>query len=373
MAMAQAPQQLYPARVFMRPVAIDLGSQAFTLGGAGVVFPLRQLGYLQALIVHITGTYTPTNAALVFLAFQPYNIVRNFNLVSPNSPLPPINAGGSSMHIWNLLESDFAPFRKGFRVPGSGKALDVTLGTTSVVGAPYNLDGNAFHDGIVDQMRVTTGAQRTLHLWWVLPFSVSQDDLRGILALGNSSITNLTVFPAAAADVVTVAANLVSPVFTVQVTQIYLTPPPAGAAIAGGGPPANWTLAFDETSQTVSAVGLQTVRIVPNYEIMGIQHRVQLNSLANSADVERLNLRINSSTLFQGLGLPPEVFDWITAGQQGVALPQGVFVYDQNVLGATDWIRTANGVTEIESDLTIVAGAAVPGTITTSLKRLVQM
>lgn len=373
MAMAQAPAPQYPARVFMRPVAIDLGSQPFTLGGAGVVFALRQLGYLQSLIVHLTGTYTPTTAALVFLAFQPWNIVRNFNLVSPNSPLPPINAGGSSMHIWNLLESDFAPYRKGFDVPASTSALDVALGTASIVGAPYNLDGSAFHDGMVDQMRVSTGALRTLHLWWVLPFSVSQDDLRGILALGNSSITNLTIFPAAAADVVTTAANLVGPAFTVQVTQIYLTPPPPGAPIIGGGPPANWTLAFDETSQAIPAVGLNTVKIVPNYEILGIQHRVALNSLANSADVTQLNLRINSSTLFQGIGLPPEVLDFMAARQLGRALPQGVFVYNQDVLGPTDWIRTANGVTEIESDLTIKTGAAVPGTVTTSLKRLVQM
>lgn len=370
MTMAAATP-LYPARYFMRPVRIDLGSQTFTLGGAPVVFALRQLGYLQSLLVHITGTYTVANADLVFLAFGAYNVVASFVVQTPNSPLQPINAGGAAMHIWNLRESDFAPWVKGFRIPGSTTALDVALGTTSIVGAPYNLDGDAYGDSIVDQMRVTVGA-RTLHLWWVLPFSVSQDDLRGILPLGNSSITNLVITPAAAASVVTTAANLTVPVLSVQVTQTYLTPPPAGAPIIGGGPPANWTLAYDETSQAITAVGLQRVLIVPNYTILGIQHRVAINSLANSTAMSGINLRINSSWLFEPPGLTAAVFDRLTAGQQGIPLPQGVFLYDQDILGQADWIHT-EAVTEIESDFTVAVGAAVPGVLSTSLKRLVAM
>jgi hypothetical protein len=355
--MATADPILYPARFFMRPIWTDLGSQAFALGGGQVKFNLRQLGYLDMLMVHVTGTYTPTTANLVFLQMQPYNAIFNFLLATPSSPLPPINLGGANMHVWNLRNSDFAPARKQFRFPAQG-----------------TLDAAAFHATIVDQFPVATGSSQTMHLWWVLPFHMSADDIRGTLPLGNSTVTSLIITPAQVADVVTVAANLVTPVFTIDVAQVYLTPPPAGAPIIGGGVDTGWAVAYDETNQPVVAVGLNKVVITPNYTILGILHALNLDGANDSADLANATLRVNSSYFTDPTGLPGPFAEMRQAYEQGVPLPDGFFLYDFDILGQAGWIHT-DQVTEIESDLTI-ASAATLGTgpqIWTSVRRLVPL
>lgn len=356
MGRTAAPQSLYPARFFMRPIWVDLGTQVFTMGGNPVTYQLRQLGYLDMLVVHLSGTYTVATAALVFNALQPYNIVRNFLIQSPGNPLPPINLGGASMHLWNLRNSDFAPGRKQFRFPAQG-----------------TLDANAYHASIIDQFPTALGAQ-TFHLWWVLPFHLSVDDIRGTLPLGNSTVSTLSISPSAAADVVTVAANLTVPVFTVQVTQVYLTPPPAGAPIIGGGVDTGFAVAYDETYQAVPAVGLNHVLVTPNYTILGILHALALNNANNSADVTNKTLRVNSSYFTDPTGLPNPVDDLRQTYEQGVPLPVGWFLWDFDVLGMAGWVHT-DQVTELESDITI-ADAAVLGAaprIYTSVRRFVDL
>ena len=356
-AAAAAPQALYPAQFFMRPTRFDLGVQTFTLGGSPVTYSLRQQGYLDRLVVHMTGTYTPTNANLVFNQLMPYNIVPNFLVQTPDSPLPPINLGGANMHVWNLRNSDFAPNRKQFRFPAQG-----------------TLDANAYHASVVDQFPVATGQSQTMHLWWVLPFHMSIDDIRGTVPLGNSTITNLIISASSAAQVVTVAANLVTPVLTVEVVQYSLTPPPAGAPIIGGGVDVGWSVGYNETYQPVAAVGLNAVHIVPNYIILGILHAVALNNAMDSADVSTLSLRINQSWFTDPTGIPNYFFDNEQTYQEGVPLPVGFFLYDEDVLGMVDWIHTEQ-VTEIESDLTIAAAATL-GTnprIYTSVRSLIDL
>lgn len=352
---------LYPARFFMRPIWVDLGTQTFTLGGNPNTYQLRQLGYLDMLVVHLTGTYTVATATLVFNAggspgLMPYNIIRNFLLQSPGNPLPPINAGGATMHVWNLRNSDFAPGRKQFRFPAQG-----------------TLDANAYHASIVDQFPTAVGAQ-TFHLWWVLPTHLSVDDIRGTVPLGNSTVSTLVVSPAAAADLVTTPANLTIPAFTVQVTQVYLTPPPAGAPIIGGGVDTGWAVAYDETSQVVAQTGLQRILVTPNYTILGILHALALNNVMDSVDVTNKTLRVNSSYFTDPTGLPNPVDDLRQTYEQGVPLPVGWFLWDFDVLGMAGWIHT-DQVTELESDITIATGATLGAgpRITTSVRRLVDL
>ncbi len=354
--MTVAQPTLFPPRYFMRPIWVDLGAKAFTLGGAPVTFGLRQLGYLDMLVVHITGTYTVATAQLVFNQLEPYNIVPNFLVQTPGSPLPPINLGGRSMHIWNLRNSDFAPLGHGFRFPAQG-----------------TLDANAYHASVVDQFPVAVGAQ-TMHLWWVLPFHLSAEDIRGTLPLGNSTVTNLVVSAAAVADVVTVAANLTLPVLTVDVAQVYLTPPPAGAPIIGGGVDTSYAVAYDETYNGIAAVGLNKVTVVPNYTILGILHQVALNGADDTADVTNMTLRVNSSWFTDPTGLATPFVDFRQAMEQGVPLPVGAMLFDFDVVGSAGWLHT-DQVTEIESDITIAAGATL-GTnprIYTSIRRLVDL
>ena len=356
MATAQAPQ-LYPARFFMRPIWVDLGTKAFTLGGGALTFPLRAMGYLDMLLVHVFGTYTVATATLVFNQLQPYNLISNFLVQTPGSPLPPINAGGKSMHVWNLGLSDFAPFRWGTRFPAQG-----------------TLDANAYHAGIVDQFPVAIGPQ-TMHLWWVLPFHLSQDDIRGTLPLGNSTVTNLVVTPAAAADLVTVPGNLTIPSLSIDVVQVYMTPPPVGAPIIGGGVDTSYAVAYDETYQPVPAVGLQKVTVVPNYTILGILHGLALNNADDSADLAGSVLRVNSSYFPNDpAGVPTAMVDQRIAMEQGIPLPQGWFLYDFDVIGQAGWVHT-DQVTEIESDLTVASGAVLGANprIYTSVRRLVDL
>ena len=348
----------FPARSFMRPIGINLGSQTFAYGGQPVTFQLRNLGYLDSLLVHLQGTYTVATAALVFNQMQPYNSVANFLIQGPNSPLPPFNIGGQNLHIWNLRSDDVAPYVKGFRTPASD-----------------TLDANAFWASKVDQFPSAIGAA-VAHLWWVLPFHRTVLDITGTLPMGNSQIVNLIISPAAVADLVTTAADFTAPAFTVEVEQVYLTPPPAGAAITGGRVPSNFAIAYDETYQAIAQVGLQKVTVVPNYTILGILHGVALNGAMDSADLQALNLRIGSSWWFEPPGIGPGMLSALQAARYGQPLPVGFFLYDQDVLGSADWIHTENGqVTEIESDLTVAAGATL-GTnprVYTSTRRLIAL
>ena len=354
--MATAAPTLYPARYFMRPIWTDLGSKPFVLGGSPVTYQLRQLGYLDALVVHITGTYTVATAALVFNQLEPENVVSNFLVQTPGSPLPPINLGGKSMHVWNLRNQDFSPYVRGWRFPAQGV-----------------LDANPFHASIVDSFLGTVGAQ-TMHLWWVLPFHLASDDIRGTLPLGNSTVTNLVISAAAVADVVTVAANLTLPVFTVEVAQIYLTPPPAGAPIVGGSVDTSYAVAYDETYQPIAATGLNKVTVVPNYTILGILHGVAINGAEDSADVSSLTLRVNSSYFTDPTGLSAAMSDMKQTMEQGLPLPVGWWLRDFDRFGPAEWLHT-DQVTEIESDI-YIASSATLGTnprIYTSVRRLVDL
>ena len=344
---------LYPARMFMRPVWTDLGTKTFTLGGAPVSYQLRQLGYLDMLIAHITGTYTPTNANLVFGAMGPYQAVTNFLVQSP-SQQPAINIGGAMLHVWNLRASDFAPYRRQFRYPAQG-----------------TLDANAYHASVVDQVPVATGSQQTLHLWWVLPFHINSEDPRGNLALGNSGVTNLIITPDAIADYVTVAANLVGQALTVDVVQVYYTPPPAGAPTIGGSTGDAFSVTYDETYQAVPGTGLNKVEIVPSFTILGILHALSLNGALDSTDITSAYLRVNQSYFTDPAGIPNAVQDMRQFFEGGVPLPVGFLLYDQDLAGAQGWIHT-DAVTELESAITIATSATITnGKIYTSVRRLV--
>ncbi len=342
-----------PARFYMRPYRIPLGSQTFAYGGQSLTFDLRRQGYTVGLLVRISGTYTVATAPLVFHAFAPYNSVAKFLVTQPRSPLPPINLSGWPMHLWNLLGEDFAPHVRGFRFPAQG-----------------SLDANAYHAGRVDQFPVAIGAQ-TGSLEWYIPFTLSADDIRGIVPTGNMSQVTLKITPAAIADLVTVAANLTLPAFTVEVTQFCLTPPSQSDNIIGGGVDLSQAVAYDEESLNIATAGLQRVAIDPTYTILGILHGVAINDALDSNDVAMLNLMLNSSFAFEPPGINMGVMDSILTGQYDVPLPQGVALYDQDLLGMADWISTRD-LTEIESQIN-VSLATAPATILTSVRRLVPL
>ncbi len=363
-----ALQQLFPARFFMRPFSFDLGGgdKAFAAGGATVTVPLRKQGYLDALIVHLEATYTVATAALVFIELGAYNAVKNFLFQAPGQAIAPINAGGAFMHLWNLRNRDYAVLRQAWRVPAQGV-----------------LDAAGTWAGLVDTFP-TSIAAHTLHLWWVLPFHLSVEDVRGTVALGNTSQANLIVAPAPLADFLDVPANIGTPAFTLDVEQRWLTPPPPGAPIAPtttqpnpDGVDTQWIVAYDETYQPVVANGLQKIEILPEYTILGIAHALTLATAGTGAqldlaDITGIQLWLNTQPLFpEGpQGLPNFLFE--QTYRNDVPLPDGFLMHDRDVNGRAEWIYT-DSLTDIRSELTIAAGAVAGASprIYTSVRRLV--
>jgi hypothetical protein len=368
--MAAPGQILYPARFFMRPFRFDLGGgdKPFVSGGATVTVALRKQGYLDMLVVHLVAAFTVENAALVPIELGLYNAVKTFNLAIPNKPVPPINAGGAFMHWWNLRNRDFSPLRQQWRFAAQGA-----------------LDANAYWAGLVDAFPVGLGAQN-LSLWWVLPTHYSVDDIRGTIPLGNQEQANLLIVPAPVADFIDVPANFTVPVWALDVEQVWLAPPPAGAPIApttsqpnADGVDVDWIMAYDETYQAVIETGLQVVNITPNYTILGILHAVSLATAGTGAqlgmaDIDSLQFILNSQQLFPDGPLQTPLFAFHTVYENDVPLPLGLFMYDRDVLGRSDWIYT-DSLTEIASQL-FVNHAAVAGIgprIYTSTRRLIDL
>ncbi len=354
-----AQQILAPAQLFMRWIPEFLGNFAFTLGGASVTVPLKKRGYLDMIIIHVKGAFTGANAALVFQQLQPWNILTQI-LVQPPGQETPIRLGGQSLHGWNLLGKDFAPFINGGDATAAG-----------------TLDANAYDVSIMDVFPTATGAQ-SVHLWYVLPFHRSSMDIRGVVPLGNDVQVNLVFTPSTKAGLVTVAANLTSDTWSADVYQAYYTPPSAdsGAVVDD-----QWAVTFDETSQPIVSTGAQTpVDIIPNNTILGILHAVCLNGANDSTDVQALALQVNNSWFSDPGGLTVDAFTFIQRRKYGRAFPVGLMAYDfdssadDGLLDSKAWIHT-DQVQEIKSYLWINSGATL-GTnplIQTSVRRLADL
>jgi hypothetical protein len=354
MAKAQTPAARLPFQLFTRWIPEFVANIAITIGGPKVTQLLDNVGYGDLLVLHAKGTYTVATATLVPNAGAPWNLFSNIN-VQPPGLTPPINISGFMLHVWNLIEKNFAPFVDGADFPGQG------------------LDTNAFDAGILDVFPLTVGAQ-TMHLWYVIPFHRSSMDVRGILPLGNKTRTLLTLSIAAAADLFTVGANFTIPVFTVDVFQCYYTAAPAGV---GADPDPYWAVTYEELVQPIAALGDQVINIEPNDSILGLIHYVILNGVGDSTDISTLTLRVNKSFYHQGLDA--SFWHFVQRRRIGQPVPAGVIVYDEDRfvddggLDMREWIHSQD-VQSIQSTLRVPTGTL--GTnprIVTSIKRLVDL
>jgi hypothetical protein len=352
-AQAAAPARL-PFQPFTRWIPEFVANVPITIGGAKVTQLLDNVGYGDMLVLRIKGTYTVATATLVLLAGAPWNIFSNIN-VQPPGLTPPVNLSGFMLHVWNLIEKNFAPFVDGVDLPAQG------------------LDANAFDLGLIDVFPLPVGAQ-VINLWYVVPFHRSSMDYRGILPLGNKTRTLLTLSIGAAADLVTVPGNFTIPVFTVDVFQCYFTAAPAGI---GADPDPYWAITYEELVQPIAALGDQVINIEPNDSILGIVHYVILNGVGDSTDISTLTLRVNKSFYHQGLD--GAFWHFVQRRRLGAPLPVGVIVYDEDrfvddgQLDMREWIHSQD-VQSVQSTLRTPTGTL--GTlprVVTSIKRLVDL
>jgi hypothetical protein len=372
MAAAAAPRiPLLPARAFMQPYRTVLtGDQPFVFGGSPVTFKLRQQGYLDELIVWLTGSYTVANAALVAIQMGYYRIVRNFLYKPPNKPASAFDLDGAFAHVWNLVQRDFNPARQQFRFPAQG-VLDA---------APYWAT-------LVDQFPSALGAQAA-SLWWVLPTHLAVDDIRGTVPLGNLQQQSLIVSPAVASDFLDVPANLTSPSWTIEVEQVFLAPPPAGAlqfirpttiAPDANGVDTDWLIAYSEQEQPIVATGPQLIEITPEYTILGILHALSVATTGTGAqldmaDISGIQLTFNTQGIFPDGPIDPRLFLFHQTYQQTAPLPNGFWFWDFNNLGRWDWINT-DPLTELKAELDIKSGTVMGANprARTSVKRLLDL
>jgi hypothetical protein len=344
--------------LFSRWIPEFLENKAITLGGAKVTKELDNVGYGDMIVLHVKGTYTVATANLVLLAGAPWNVVNP--VLSPPGLMPPISQSGFMTHLWNLIGRDFAPF-----VDGGNQQ-------------PTGLDANAFDLAQTDVFPLAIGAQ-TIHLWYVLPLHRSSMDPRGVLSLGNKGRTQLSLSIAAAADLVTTAANLTVPVFTVDFYQAYLTSPAEGLGIDFD---PWWSVAYEEIITPIVALGNQVVNVEPNDTILGLIHYVIMNGVGDSADVNNLTLRVNKSYYHQAL--PGDFWHYVQRRRLGIPLPVGVIAYDFDRFADVDvegplglepreWLHSEN-VTSIQSTLNVPTGTL--GTnprVITGVRRLVDL
>jgi hypothetical protein len=364
-----AQNPLAPAQLFMRAIPEYLGNFPLTLGGSAIKVPLDQTGYLDSLIVHVKGTVTVATAALVFAAGMPWNLITQF-LVQPPGQTPPFRLGGQSLHGWNLIAPDFAPFAKAF----GSSAGEIAA---AYIGTPATTSIDAPDLSSVDQFGVDVGAGAIVHLWYVLPFHRSSMDMRGTVPLGNKTRTNLVMSVAAAADVVTVAANLTVPALSVDVYQVNYTPP---AADSGAMVDPYWAVTYDESEQASPTASKASVEILPDDTILGVLHQVITDGQLDSGAIDTLALRVNQSWFLGDQGFPFEGWDYIQRRQHAQLLPKGLIVYDldafvdDGLLDVRAWLHT-DRVNTIESFITRKAGSTIIAgdRIVTSVRRLVDL
>lgn len=365
MAAAAPARALAPAQLFMRWIPELLGNFPIVLGQAAITIPLDMVGYLDLLIVHVKGTITVANAPLVFNQLMPWNIITNF-LVQPPGQTPPFRIGGQMLHAWNLIAPDYSPFEANdFGVPYSNR------GTGAGVIDPINTTS-------IDVFNKAVGAGQVIHLWYNLPFHRSSMDVRGVLPLGNRTRTNLVMSIAAAADLVTVAANITAQALSADVYQCYYTPPSldSGAAVDP-----YWAVTYDQAQQVIAAVGAQApIDIVPDDTILGILHGVAVNNALDSTAISTIALQVNESWLLGQQAFPFDAWEYIQNRQHGLVLPTGFIFYDlddsvdDGLMDVKKWLHT-DRVNKIRSYVTIAAGATL-GTgpsIFTSTRRLVDL
>jgi hypothetical protein len=409
----QAPPAL-PFKLGSRTLIEHVQSQNFVLG-TRLDFPLRKVGYLDGLLVRLTGTWTIGAATPDERPGFPHNIVSRFVLNIPGLAHP-ISQSGYLMKIQNLLAYDFGMHRRGWDPVGplgiarlldsSGGAANDTLQDVPAAYAEadiannfadlaakvnaliddrsYSWLANAFAAAeLDDRAPIVLNAANDVDLWWYVPAHRSARDLRGIMPIGGDQDTVLEVYCGALADIFDATAQVTANDLDVEVYQVFHTAPPPGVMA----PDTSWAIVYDEYSQVVAATGDNNVEIPRDGVLLNVVHAVWLDDdlypTAPETAISSLSLRVNRDKLLDQV--PYVAYAKLAAMRGDKPLPAGIIAYDFDFRQAdipfydagherqAEWLFSA-GVTEIESRIAIASGTALDNaTIKTSVKRLMRI
>lgn len=368
MAMAAPPMAL-PYPLVSRQVIEQLDTQAITIGGGPVSWELSRIGFLEGVLIHVTGALTIATAAPAANPGFPWNVLKRIVLDTPGLA-DPIALSGDSLHHQNLVSHDFSALQSYGDHPESANALD----------------DNAYHAANLYNLAPIAVAANQWRLWFFLPVRRNVRDLRGVVPLGNRQQTRLRITPAAVTDLFnTNTGNVTATGLSVQAYQVFRTAPPAG--MPAPELEAAHAIVIDEYEQTVSATGQQKIEIPTGGVILNILHRVFLDDdvypPAPEGSVDDVSLWLNRDKVVDRVASRGFLFMQNAGRPQ--PLPAGTIVHDFDksageipyIIGgaerATGWVFS-DELNELTSYLGIASGTTLDNAkIVTSVKRLVRI
>lgn len=368
MAMAAPPMAL-PYPLVSRQVMEQLDSQSIpaALGGSALTFELSRIGFLEYLVIHVTGTLTAVTGSPAPLPGFPWNILKRIVFDTPGLA-DPIALSGDSLHHQNLVSHDFSLARTFGDLPESANALD----------------DNAYHAANIYNLAPVAVAANAWRLWFVLPVRRHVGDLRGVVPLGNKQQTRLRITPAAAADIFGTTANFSTSALSIQVTQVFRTAPPAG--LPAPDYEAGHAIVIDEYEQQVSATGQNKIEIPTGGTILNIVHRVFLDDdvypPAPEGSLDDVSLWLNRDKVVDRV--PTRQYIFMQNAGRIQPLPAGTIVFDFDqqadrpyiVAGAErvpGWVFS-DELNELTTWVGVTSGTTLDNAkIVTTVKRLVQI
>jgi hypothetical protein len=364
-----APAAVLPYRLGTIAVPETVDIKAFAFGAAPIRFPLKKVGFLDYLLVHLTGTVTVAVGSPAPKAGFPWNIVNRFKLDVPDTN-DPFDVPGYETKIWNLV--------------GHDQTFIKTMMEDSVLERGTGTGGaNAYHDAKLVDLYPTAVATNQWELWWSIPVRRNVRDLRGILPLGNESQVSLVVTPAALAEIFATTANVTGTALNLEVYQVWQTPPTQGQV---ADPDTTFQVTHEQFTQPIVATGDTTVDIKRDGIILGIQHQIWPVDVtyppAPEGSIVNVSLLVNRDRRLDRVAFV--AFAKLMQRYPQV-LPAGTVLYDQDFLAHdlpfidaqgferyADWIYTA-GVTSLQSIINIAVGTTLTNAVLrTSVRRLLR-
>lgn len=368
MTMAAPPMAL-PYPLVSRQVIEQLDTQNLTLGGGPLSWELTRVGFLEGLLIHVTGTLTVSTAAAAASPGFPWNVLKRIVLDTPGLA-DPIALSGDSLHHQNLVSHDFSALRQYGDAPESANALD----------------DSAYHAANLYNLAPIAVAANAWRLWYFLPVRRNVRDLRGVVPLGNRQQTRLRITPAAVSDLFnTNTGNVGTTGLTVQVAQVFRTAPPAGMPSPDA--EAGHAIVIDEYEQTVSATGQVKIEIPTGGVILNVLHRVFLDDdvypPAPEGSLDDVSLWLNRDKVVDRVSA--RMFLFMQNAGRPQPLPAGTIVHDFDksageipyIIGGAErapgWIFS-DELNELTSYLGVTSGTTLDNArIITTVKRLVRI
>ena len=354
------------------PEVIHTG--AFAFGGNAIRVALLARGYVDHLIVRISGTVTVATGDPGLRPGAPWNGVRRFLLDGPD-----LRDSYDLDGFMAKVQGDLVGYPKTMLHPGGFPPIPRLTSTGvemfSTALRPYSIE---------DSYPVAVAAN-AWDLRWRIDVKRNFRDHRGMFAVDANQESLLVIEPNTLAELVNTPANVTGTNLTIQVVQYMRTPPVGGV----GAPDTSWRVKYAQQQLGVAEIAAgnnNDVRVQPEGILLNAISFVVLDDDVFPADplasIESISHLVNEDKRKDAI--PAWVFLDEQQARYPRGLPQGVFAFDGDAdqadipyLDGTferfpGWIRVAEGRRAILRFRLAAAAALDNPRIVTSTKRLVR-